>query len=176
MEAFSFKYGRVEISAKLPTGDWLWPALWLMPKHSVYGGWPRSGEIDLMEARGNRQMFAGDTHIGVEQYGSTLHFGTEWYNSAWWSSHFVKNTQPEKGLNRGYHLYQMEWAPCIFTIRDFLFKSIELFSICQPILVLAWTMNGSVQFRQEMVTLNGANLPDTIHGLMVDSMLHLIRR
>lgn len=111
-EAFSFKYGRIVISAKLPSGDWLWPALWLMPRHSVYGGWPRSGEIDLMEARGNWNMFAGDTHIGVEQFGSTLHFGTEWYNSAWWSSHFLRNTAPGEGLNGGMHLYQMEWAPC----------------------------------------------------------------
>lgn len=43
--SFSFKYGTLEIRAKMPRGDWLWPALWLMPRYSVYGGWPRSGEI-----------------------------------------------------------------------------------------------------------------------------------
>lgn len=83
-----------------------------MPRHSVYGGWPRSGEIDLMEARGNWDMRAGGVHIGVEQFGSTLHFGTESWNSAWWSSHFLRNTPAGQGLNQGYHLYQMEWAPC----------------------------------------------------------------
>lgn len=44
-QSFSFKYGTLEIRAKLPLGDWLWPALWMMPTHSVYGQWPRSGEI-----------------------------------------------------------------------------------------------------------------------------------
>lgn len=44
-QSFAFKFGTLEIRAKMPRGDWLWPALWLMPKHSVYGGWPRSGEI-----------------------------------------------------------------------------------------------------------------------------------
>lgn len=109
--SFAFKYGRVVIRAKLPSGDWLWPALWFMPKYSVYGQWPRSGEIDLMESRGNWNMYADNRHIGVEQFGSTLHFGTENWNSAWWSSNFVRNTAPGQGLNNDFHLYQMEWAP-----------------------------------------------------------------
>ena len=37
---FAFKYGKVEISAKVSAGDWLWPALWLMPNNSTYGNWP----------------------------------------------------------------------------------------------------------------------------------------
>ena len=36
VESFSFKYGRVEIVAKLPKGDWLWPALWMLPKKNYY--------------------------------------------------------------------------------------------------------------------------------------------
>ena len=47
----SFKFGRLEIRARLPRGDWLWPALWLLQEEPAkYGGWPRSGEIDV---RGN---------------------------------------------------------------------------------------------------------------------------
>ncbi|KAJ7244285.1 hypothetical protein C8J57DRAFT_1364321, partial [Mycena rebaudengoi] len=38
----SIKFGRVEIRAKLPTGDWLWPALWMLPVDDAYGGWPLS--------------------------------------------------------------------------------------------------------------------------------------
>lgn len=57
------------------TGDWLWPAIWMMPRNSVYGGWPRSGEIDLVESRGNRQLYSGNTHVGTQQIGSTMHFG-----------------------------------------------------------------------------------------------------
>jgi hypothetical protein len=39
VNSFAFKYGVMEIRAKLPAGDWLWPALWLLPKKWVYGGW-----------------------------------------------------------------------------------------------------------------------------------------
>lgn len=44
-----WKYGKFEIRAKLPTGNGLWPAIWMLPTNSVYGGWPASGEIDIME-------------------------------------------------------------------------------------------------------------------------------
>jgi beta-glucanase (GH16 family) len=47
VNSFAFKYGTLEIRAKMPAGDWLWPALWLMPKTNAYGTWPSSGEIDL---------------------------------------------------------------------------------------------------------------------------------
>ena len=43
----AIKYGKVEVNAKLPTGDWLWPAIWMLPKDSTYGDWPISGEIDV---------------------------------------------------------------------------------------------------------------------------------
>ena len=46
------KYGRFEFRAKLPAGLGYWPAIWMMPQNSVYGGWPRSGEIDVVENRG----------------------------------------------------------------------------------------------------------------------------
>jgi len=46
---FSFLYGKVEIRAKKECAQGAWPALWMMPEESVYGGWPNSGEIDIME-------------------------------------------------------------------------------------------------------------------------------
>lgn len=49
----SIRYGKVEIRARLPRGDWLWPALWMLPTDYEYGAWPVSGEIDIMESRGN---------------------------------------------------------------------------------------------------------------------------
>lgn len=67
--SFSFKYGRLEARMKLPKGDWIWPALWLMPKYNLYGTWPASGEIDLMESRGNAP---------VHDFGTTLHFGPDY--------------------------------------------------------------------------------------------------
>ena len=57
----------------------LWPAVWLMPKHNAYSGWPRSGEIDLLESRGNILLFdAEDRNLGVNQVSLTLHFGPSW--------------------------------------------------------------------------------------------------
>ncbi|CCA73142.1 related to beta-1,3-glucan binding protein, partial [Serendipita indica DSM 11827] len=39
-------YGKVTVRAKLPRGDWLWPAIWMLPEENFYGEWPMSGEID----------------------------------------------------------------------------------------------------------------------------------
>lgn len=44
-----FKYGYFEASIKLPRAKGVWPAFWMMPNDSIYGNWPRSGEIDIME-------------------------------------------------------------------------------------------------------------------------------
>jgi beta-glucanase (GH16 family) len=43
----SISFGKVEVRAKLPQGDWLWPAIWMLPVDSAYGPWPMSGEIDV---------------------------------------------------------------------------------------------------------------------------------
>ncbi len=48
-----FKYGIVEAKISLPAEKGMWPAFWMMPNTSEYGGWPHSGEIDIMEANGN---------------------------------------------------------------------------------------------------------------------------
>src|SRR5258705_9885109 len=44
-----FLFGRIEVSAKLPAGRGTWPAIWMLPTDWVYGGWPKSGEVDIME-------------------------------------------------------------------------------------------------------------------------------
>ena len=74
-ESFSFTYGRVEVVAKLPKGDWLWPAIWLLPTDQAYGMWPASGEIDIMESHGNDPSC---TSGGSNRFGSTLHWGPYW--------------------------------------------------------------------------------------------------
>lgn len=48
-----FKYGRVDVRAQMPTGQGIWPAIWMLPTDNVYGGWPNSGEIDIMELVGH---------------------------------------------------------------------------------------------------------------------------
>ena len=72
-KSFSFRYGRLEVEAKMPKGDWLWPAVWLLPRYQKYGTWPQSGEIDLLESRGNENLFDGDgNNIGTKFIGSTV--------------------------------------------------------------------------------------------------------
>jgi len=59
----SWKYGKFEMRAKLPAGRGTWPAFWMMPKSSTYGGWPNSGEIDIMEHVGyNPNVVLGTLH------------------------------------------------------------------------------------------------------------------
>ena len=60
------RYGRVEARFKLPVGRGTWPAIWMMPQHSVYGGWPHSGEIDIMEFVGYEiNKIHGTVHRGA---------------------------------------------------------------------------------------------------------------
>ncbi len=91
-----FKYGRIEISAKLPPGRGLWPAIWMLRHDIRTAGWPAGGEIDIMEHVG----YEKDTVLG------TVH--TEAYNH-------VKNTQRGKKIfidspYDKFHLYAIEWT------------------------------------------------------------------
>lgn len=106
-ESFAFKYGVLEIRAKAPAGDWLWPALWMMPKHSVYGGWPTSGEIDLMESRGNRQLYDGEMHVGNQMVSSTLHYGAYGQNGFERTLNFTHNSE---GYDKEFHNYRVVWT------------------------------------------------------------------
>lgn len=108
-ESFAFKYGTMEIRARMPGGDWVWPALWMMPRYSVYGGWPMSGEIDLMELRGNRDLWSGATHVGNQQAGSTMHFGPAWNVNGWPTAHYTRNQNP--GFDANFHNYKLVWTP-----------------------------------------------------------------
>lgn len=111
VESFAFKYGKVEVSAKMPSGDWLWPAIWFMPKDNVYGPWPSSGEIDLVESRGNRELIQDGVNVGNEQISSTLHFGPYSESDAWQTTTFERNSVPGKAWPNDLHRYQMEWTP-----------------------------------------------------------------
>lgn len=51
----SFKYGLIELTAKIPSGKGTWPAFWMMPQDSIYGFWPKSGEIDILEYSANNK-------------------------------------------------------------------------------------------------------------------------
>lgn len=68
-------FGRIDVRAKLPYGQGLWPAIWMMPTDSVFGGWPRSGETDIMELLGqNTKTVYGTLHY-ADQNGNHLQSG-----------------------------------------------------------------------------------------------------
>ena len=67
-----FRYGRIQFRARTSgcTARGTWPALWLLPDERVYGGWPNSGEIDVMEAVGYEEnKFHGSVHTGAYNHG-----------------------------------------------------------------------------------------------------------
>ncbi len=90
-------YGRLEVRARLPRTGGTWPAIWMMPTASTYGGWPNSGEIDIMEHTGNNYG-----HV----FG-TIHTGA--YNH-------IQGTQQGGGIDIEnvtdvFHTYTLEWYP-----------------------------------------------------------------
>jgi beta-glucanase (GH16 family) len=93
-------YGRFEARIKLPAGKGLWPAFWMLPTDEVYGGWPQSGEIDIMEF-----VAADPTRIL-----GTIHYGDPWPNNrnsgAYFSLH--NGTFPD-----AFHNFAIEWEPGI---------------------------------------------------------------
>jgi beta-glucanase (GH16 family) len=87
-------YGRIEVSAKLNKGKGMWPAIWMMPTDDAYGGWPSSGEMDIMELLG---------HEPAKVYG-TVH----------WNSNGHQQSGSSKTLSSGtfaddFHVFGYEW-------------------------------------------------------------------
>lgn len=88
-------FGRIEVRAKLPGARGIWPAIWMLPTSWAYGGWPKSGEIDIME------------HVGYMPDSVFASVHTESYNH-------VIGTQRTKGfylpdLHEQFHVYTVEW-------------------------------------------------------------------
>ena len=91
-----FLYGKIEARIQLPSTQGIWPAFWMMPADSVYGGWPLSGEIDIMES-----INIADTIWGV------LHFGSTWPNNASSGGSYSDGTD----FSLDFHKYTLEWEP-----------------------------------------------------------------
>lgn len=95
---FNQCYGKFEFRAKLPTGKGVWPALWMLPQAEKYGTWPSSGEIDVLEARGQEP----NKILG------TLHFGSRWPANAHKENNILL---PNNGTITDFHIYAIEWEP-----------------------------------------------------------------
>ncbi|CEP03396.1 hypothetical protein PBRA_003156 [Plasmodiophora brassicae] len=106
--SFHFKYGRVEVRAKLPRGDWIWPAIWFLPQCTCITtrDWPASGEIDMIESRGNADYPPG---LGVDTAATTLHWGP-WAAEDQWPKTHGSYTLPKGTYADDFHLFVMEWS------------------------------------------------------------------
>lgn len=96
---FDFQYGRLEFRARLPRTSGLWPALWMLPSDNVYGRWPKSGEIDVME-------FVPGSYYGARVLS---HIQTGAYNHIQTGAqghHFYIDT-----ATSDFHTYSLRWEP-----------------------------------------------------------------
>ncbi|MDX2176407.1 MAG: family 16 glycosylhydrolase [Candidatus Sumerlaeia bacterium] len=87
-------YGRMEVRAKLPSGQGLWPAIWMLPSDYEYGGWAASGEIDILELRGETPTEAI----------FSLHYGAPYPGNVY-SSGSISTVD----LSQDFHVYAVEW-------------------------------------------------------------------
>lgn len=90
-------YGRIQVRAKVPEGRGTWPAVWMLPTDNTYGGWPYSGEIDIMEYVGyDPNTIHGTIHTGAYNHGLGTQIG---YTTS------VPTAEEE------FHVYEMIWEP-----------------------------------------------------------------
>lgn len=105
----NWTYGRFEVRAKVPAGQGAWPAVWMMPEGTHYGGWPLSGEIDILEAINIGASCIdciGD--VGENRTLSALHFGAP---SPGNEAEDTRVTLPDGALpSDGYHVWAAEWG------------------------------------------------------------------
>jgi beta-glucanase (GH16 family) len=95
-----FLYGKLEARIKIPKGQGIWPAFWMMPTDNIYGGWAASGEIDIMESIGQADAIYG-----------TLHYGGSWPNN---TSAGGSYSNGQTDYSQDFHVYGIEWEPNVF--------------------------------------------------------------
>ena len=89
--------GRITVRFRSPEGVGMWPAIWMMPLESIYGGWPASGEIDLVEIRGDN----------MQEILSTVHYGSDPSNHKFQGgSYFLPQSN---NLNERFHELEFTW-------------------------------------------------------------------
>tara|TARA_B110001454_G_scaffold4763_1_gene4410 strand:+ start:6878 stop:8089 length:1212 start_codon:yes stop_codon:yes gene_type:complete len=94
---YSTTYGRFDIRAKLPKGRGSWPAIWMLGENISSIGWPKCGEIDIME------------HVGYDDDGIHGSIHTETFNHAMNTQKSGSTTVPT--ATDSFHIYSLEWTP-----------------------------------------------------------------
>jgi len=110
---FQQKYGRFEARVKLPTGQGLWPAFWLLGDDSNGDIWPQIGEIDVMEYLGDEPT----------QIFGTIH-GPQYSGGESISKEFVLEADR---FDTGFHIFGIEWTPNFinFYVDDKLYQTLK---------------------------------------------------
>lgn len=92
-----WKYGQIDVRARVPDGQGIWSAIWMLPSDEKYGGWAASGEIDIMEMKGQEP----DTVLG------TLHYGDQWPRN----THSGDNFKLDQGtFADDFHVFSIVWT------------------------------------------------------------------
>jgi beta-glucanase (GH16 family) len=91
----SWQYGRIEVRAKIPQGKGVWPAIWMLGTNITQVGWPRCGEIDIME-------FVGKEPDGIH---GTVHYAIDGQHQS--DGGTLKTSRPFDT----FHVYAVEWTP-----------------------------------------------------------------
>ena len=89
-----FKYGRIEVRAKVPKGLGSWPAIWMLGENRQQVKWPDCGEIDILE------------YVGKD---STQVYGTVHYADSAAKYHYIGEKPKVGAPNEDYHIYAIEW-------------------------------------------------------------------
>lgn len=96
----SFQYGRIDIRAALPKGQGIWPALWMLGDNISTVGWPRCGEIDIMEMVGGSNPAAGDKTI----------FGTAHWDNNGQHTYITGSSPLSSGIYADeFHVFSIVW-------------------------------------------------------------------
>ena len=105
----SWKYGKIEFRAKPPKGQGTWPAVWMMPSESVYGAWPLSGEIDILEGVNLGARCAEcEGSVGENRMSSAMHFGKAPPGNTFVVEHVAL---PDLSLpSDDFHVWTLEWG------------------------------------------------------------------
>ena len=108
----SFTYGRIDFRAKLPKGQGIWPALWMLGSNISTKSWPACGEIDIMELLG---------HEPQKTYG-TIHWGAAGGPSTHIGGNYLLNSQT---FSDSFHVFSLLWET---NKLSFLIDNIPFFS------------------------------------------------
>lgn len=102
-------YGRFEMRAKMPSGQGSWPAFWMLSTDEVYGDWPKSGEIDIVETVNLKELNADGEEersiVGTLYYGSGEANDNNQFDSSGKTFDLLDGSNPADD----FHTYAIEW-------------------------------------------------------------------